>query len=282
MASRMDKYNTVSNDVARVSSNEKLYSEKTNKTPITAVSNPNEINISNLSNNSSSRAEYKRTKHVNELIKNDEDKNIDEAIKEDLLFEDTFDEKDFNLNAHLERAKKNNEEVMQKYHKLTETILSGMNFIDENTYKTKLTDERKSELIKSLNNLNNEESKNNKVTTKNEPEVIEEAELFADLMGGDDTIVIPPINIENNSSSKTVTKPIYLEDSFDDTIDISNEMKIQDTSFYSKSISFKQSDFDNSKKGKNKVNVILSIILALIMLTILGICIYILFQIINA
>ncbi|MFV0275136.1 MAG: hypothetical protein ACK5HL_02715 [Bacilli bacterium] len=253
MASRMDRYksDTKEFEVVRSKSNKNLYKNIPNiKTTNRNVYN-NEYDISDLKNNvATTREQYKKNKALGIITPVDttsfEEKS--NTYEKDIFKKSYFDEEmTFDINHHLEKAKKENEDVMKRYHKLTETVASGMAYID----------------IEKLEKRKENYIADTPKKSENSLEILD----FLKPEKNDEEINKPITEIEKTFK----TKPFYEEE----TTDEEKELLI-DKTFFTSTLKLKNSDFVGNKTSH--VKTIILIFIALVLIAILIGSIYMLIQ----
>ncbi|MGM9877232.1 MAG: hypothetical protein ACI33S_01155 [Bacilli bacterium] len=298
MSSRMDKYeNNIGYDsLSRTKRNEHIYNS-TDMNELSRIKTNNNVSI--ISDSGKTVNLEKIKSYIDSINNNDEDErkkiSIDIPEKEELVIV-RKEEKDYDINAVLEKAKENQETDYEenRHRKINNTQIDILKSIKiKNTKKP-------DDLTPSIDELNTEEKtivdliqniQNNSSNTKKESK----NDLFEELMGEDgDTIVMganDSSNIKEELLSMTqdldniklpendFTQEINIEieklksknDDEDDSDD-TDEIK-QDNSFYTNSVSFDKSDFEGFEDLEDrakKSSVLTKIAIVLVLLLLLG------------
>ncbi|MDD6272855.1 MAG: hypothetical protein PUA90_05010 [bacterium] len=298
MSSRMDKYeNNISYDsLSRTKRNEHIYNS-TDMNELSRIKTNNNVSI--ISDGGKTVNLEKIKSYIDSINNNDEDErkkiSIDIPEKEELVIV-RKEEKDYDINAVLEKAKENQETDYEenRHRKINNTQIDILKSI-------KIKNTKKSEdLTPSVDELNTEEKtivdliqniQNNSSNAKKESK----NDLFEDLMGEDDDTVVMGAkdngNIKEELLSMTqdleniklpendFTQEINIEieklkskDNEEDDSDNTDEIK-QDDSFYTNSVSFDKSDFEGFEDLEDtakKSSMLTKIAIVLVLLLLLG------------
>lgn len=292
MDSRVEKYRyeeEVTEVPSRVAKNQKLYDNLS--MPDFSQMKPNDnIKVIETSGN---RIDLEKIKKYIDMNVEEEAKTRSVVVKEeitDIPQENIFEEeKDYDINSILEKAKENKETYYEdeKHRKLRDTqydILSKIKVYDEE----EKTEEDKTEVElntdeKTLIDLIN-------TVTKNKTDLLEELRK-----GTEDTIVTAPITEETNDEiisdvikSYKEEKEEPIEENKEETVlkpldEDNTSIKSLDKSFYTNSMTFSKEDFEgfeelekNVKKNNTFVKVGIVILVLLAIATILVILKYVL------
>ncbi len=292
MDSRVEKYRyeeEVTEVPSRVAKNQKLYDNL--GMPDFSQMKPNDnIKVIETSGN---RIDLEKIKKYIDMNVEEEAKTRSVVVKEeitDIPQENIFEEeKDYDINSILEKAKENKETYYEdeKHRKLRDTqydILSKIKVYDEE----EKTEEDKTEVElntdeKTLIDLIN-------TVTKNKTDLLEELRK-----GTEDTIVTAPITEETNDKiisdvikSYKEEKEEPIEENKEETVlkpldEDNTSIKNLDKSFYTNSMTFSKEDFEgfeelekNVKKNNTFVKVGIVILVLLAIATILVILKYVL------
>ena len=262
MKSRMDRYyNDDEQFVGRSKKNEQLYREKdysVYSSNETIIDTNNEIDITKLKDIIKSREDYQRAKSYRNMLN---DKKFD---YDDIPYEvDDYEEKDYDINALLEKVKneKENKDGKDEVRKLRNTqydILSNLDIKRKSDVTPPSEEIKKEELQDLIDSITHKsEDKENINETEGDP-----FDLLSELKSSDNTMVTDPIDkIEEVKDQKETTQKIEPEKDNDD-----------ETSFYSDSFTFSKKDFEGFKdlqkdvKSGNKLIKVLIFILVLIII----------------
>lgn len=230
VSSRMDKYYSEKEVVGlRTKKNERLYEEinygdlsDINLASNARVIGDNENNIDiNKIKEMLEKSYYEEPKKVNPIkVDVDEEENVDDEIT-----------KEYDINSILEKARLDKEvdyekDRLKKIHDTQYDILKSLDIEKEKE------EHKKENLIDLINTINEKEK-----TRELDP-----LDILEDLKGSDNTVVLDGINKEvNNQDIKDTIKE-----------EVKKEM---DKSFYTNSITFTQSDFDDFNDLKENVAV---------------------------
>lgn len=256
MSSRMDKYNTMRNTVnenynsdvysaygSRSRKNEELYHEMTH----------DELEEINLASNAHIIGENEKNIDVERIKQLLEKKYHEEPRKSRVLLKEQDDEeyeeekkeetKEYNINAIIEKAKQEKEidyerERLKKVRDTQYDILRGLSLNDKEEEKeeSKVTS-NKDDLVNLINTITEQE-----LTREMNP-----LDILTDLKGNDDTVVLDGIKEEiDKKLEETTNKPIENSLKGDLKRDI-------DKTFYTNSVSFSKSDFDDFNDLKEDV-----------------------------
>lgn len=241
MSSRMDKYNRTSNDTdynydynynrtssygSRSRKNEELYQEMNHDelTEINLASNAHVIGENNRNIDVEKIKELLEKKYREEprksrsLIKQQEE--IEEEVEEPK--EET---KEYNINAIIEKAKQDKEidyerERLKKVRDTQYDILKGLSLNEEKEEEPSKVTSNKDDLVNLINTITEKE-----LTREMDP-----LDILTDLKGSENTVVLDGIK---EQVEKEEQKPKE------------NDKKEIDKTFYTNSVSFSKSDFDD-------------------------------------
>lgn len=294
----MDKYekNISYDSLSRTKRNEHIYNS-TDMNELSRIKTNNNVSI--ISDGGKTVNLEKIKSYIDSINNNDEDErkkiSIDIPEKEELVIV-RKEEKDYDINAVLEKAKENQETDYEenRHRKINNTQIDILKSI-------KIKNTKKSEdLTPSVDELNTEEKtivdliqniQNNSSNAKKESK----NDLFEDLMGEDDDTVVMGAkdngNIKEELLSMTqdleniklpendFTQEINIEieklkskDNEEDDSDNTDEIK-QDDSFYTNSVSFDKSDFEgfeDLEETAKKSSILTKIAIVLVLLLLLG------------
>lgn len=259
MKSRMDRYYNANNKfVGRTTKNENLYKEtdySVYSSNETIIDTNNEIDITKLKDIIKSREDYQRAKSYRNML-NDKKFDYDDVSYE----EDTYEEKDYDINALLDKVKKEKNTVHEedKYRKLRNTqydILSNLDI--KNKHKTNQIneEEEKQDLQGLIDSITHK-------TNSNESKTLDPTDLLSDLKA------------ENTMVTDPITEDTLKEKEIEELQKKKGLNEESDTSFYSDSFSFSKKDFEGFQdlqddvKSNNILIKILIFILVIIILTI--------------
>lgn len=263
MASRMEKYyKTFESTNKRSQKNQDLYNEiyeapsYSNIEAVATLEHTNEIDITKIKNMLKNREDYKRQKEYREIVNPLKEK---EEIKIDHQIEEI---KPYDIKEELEKIKAEETED-DKYRSLGNT---NYNILKELKIKNNVKDEEEDlkELINTitstslLNKLDNEELSLN---------------MFDDLASSGNTIVS-----ENNTVEALLEEAKALEKRKEET-----DTSTLDNSFFTSSLAFDKSDFEDSidTSKKNKVSLKIKITVAAIFFIISAIVIFLIYKVIG-
>lgn len=294
MPSRMDKYNSEEiSSSSRISKNQNLYKELSSNKRFTEFNDSEKDNILDLSTvdnniNENRRSSYKKARLLNDATGKSENKrsgfNINSSYQK--LLGEVDKEKTYNVNDILELARKNRtdldeEEKRRKLKSVEYSILS-----DLSQEKLKEYHDRKEKGISKYEEENLEELINT-ITSKTVRNKIDN-ELLGDLLpdNDSDTLISTKLlkELEDGSLDDTDENEFEKEE-VENTADLEKGL---DKSFYTRSMDLKREDlilksdeddisddYYNIEDGRNGVGkTILIIIIVLIIVGIIGYCIY--------
>lgn len=242
MSSRMDKYNRTSNDTeynydynynrtssygSRSRKNEELYQEMNHDelTEINLASNAHVIGENNRN------IDVEKIKELLEKKYHEEPRKSRSLIKQQEEIEEEVEEpkeetKEYNINAIIEKAKQDKEidyerERLKKVRDTQYDILKGLSLNEEKEEEepSKVTS-NKDDLVNLINTITEKE-----LTSKMDP-----LDILTDLKGSENTVVLDGIK---EQVEKEEQKPKE------------TEKKEIDKTFYTNSVSFSKSDFDD-------------------------------------
>lgn len=242
MSSRMDKYNRTSNDTeynydynynrtssygSRSRKNEELYQEMNHDelTEINLASNAHVIGENNRN------IDVEKIKELLEKKYHEEPRKSRSLIKQQEEIEEEVEEpkeetKEYNINAIIEKAKQDKEidyerERLKKVRDTQYDILKGLSLNEEREEEepSKVTS-NKDDLVNLINTITEKE-----LTSKMDP-----LDILTDLKGSENTVVLDGIK---EQVEKEEQKPKE------------NDKKEIDKTFYTNSVSFSKSDFDD-------------------------------------
>ena len=262
MQTRMEKYTDVHEEVGqRYKKNEDLYKrisdQELDKYTVRTNATVLDDNGTNI--------DVEHIKKILDTKYNSTPKRKSIVIPEDNTEEvtDVIETKEYDINLILEKAKENESTDYDKnrFKKLRDTqydILKELNLNSEDSSKDDLEDD-KDELRELINTITQKELENR----KKEAEGDDPLDLFPDLKGDDDTVVLDGMKEE---IEQTLENQAAIE-----------EAKLEN-SFYTTTSAFTQSDFDDFDDLKKEVKghkILLTIVTILIVVAILF-CIYLL------
>lgn len=253
MSSRMDKYkddvNNNSNnsrDVvygSRSRKNEDLYQEMMH----------NDIKDVNLTSNAhvigenNKNIDIDKVKELLEKKYHEEPRKSRSLVKEDVFEEPKYEEKEetkeYNINAIIEKAKQDKEidyekERLKKVRDTQYDILKGLSLEKEEKIDQSKVTSNKEDLVNLIEAINEKEATRE----------INPLDILTDLKGSDDTVILDGINEE--VEKKLNTEPIST--SVKDTVKEEVKKEI-DKTFFTNSVSFSKSDFDDFNDLKENV-----------------------------
>lgn len=241
MSSRMDKYNRTSNDNdynydynynrtssygSRSRKNEELYQEMNHDelTEINLASNAHVIGENNRN------IDVEKIKELLEKKYHEEPRKSRSLIKQQEEIEEEVEEpkeetKEYNINAIIEKAKQDKEidyerERLKKVRDTQYDILKGLSLNEEKEEEPSKVTSNKDDLVNLINTITEKE-----LTSKMDP-----LDILTDLKGSENTVVLDGIK---EQVEKEEQKPKE------------NEKKEIDKTFYTNSVSFSKSDFDD-------------------------------------
>lgn len=241
MSSRMDKYNRASNDTdynydysynrmssygSRSRKNEELYQEMNHDelTEINLASNARVIGENNKN------IDVEKIKELLEKKYREEPRKSRSLIKQQEEIEEEFVEpkeetKEYNINAIIAKAKQDKEidyerERLKKVRDTQYDILKGLSLNEEEKEENSKVTSNKDDLVNLINTITEKE-----LTREMNP-----LDILTDLKGSDNTVVLDGIK---EKVEKEEQKPKE------------NNQKEIDKTFYTNSVSFSKSDFDD-------------------------------------
>ncbi len=256
MASRMDRYYKTEDNISqRTQKNKSLY---------------NEIH------NTITYDDYKQIPRINEISEEklkeliEEEKKPKRQYKEisrPSVFEEIDKEqKNYDINEALEKAKNNNQRQNYNYHKLTKEQLELIDKIKNYKASKKEDDENLNELLNTLASTSLLKDLNDKDLSLN---------LLSDLKSDDENTQVAGIETVNEILE---AKEKYEKENKDDNFVEENTEKI-DNSFYTSSMKFDREDFDDIEEIKtnlNKNNKLMKIITIILIISLISVVILIL------
>jgi len=258
MASRMERYYGNAK-VERSDRNKELYrrlqnlESYSNIESVATIENTNEIDITKIQNLLKNRENYKKEKKYYEVISKKEEEEKRESILDD------YDEKNYDINEILNKAKNERIEEYKTNKRLDNTqynILKSLQLKDKDYTEDK-----------ELRNLIDSITANNKDRNLSEEDYDYEADLFDDLKSN--TVV---------GSSESIKDIINNEKN---NYNIENTDNKIDNSFYTSSLGFTKNDFEDLKNINHNIkrnNILIKILLAIIIVVVIGFVLYILFS----
>ncbi len=262
MASRMDRYHQREERSVR---NEELYKSienlgnYTNIEGVIAIDKTNEIDITRVKAMLKSREEYQKGKQYRQLVS-------EEEPEEEPVPEEVEEEKNYDIRDVLTKAKDTRTEPIEDYR-----VLKNVNYdVAEKISPRKLQKEEVTkELVESV--------------TIPKPDLTdakeEEAGLFDSLKS--DTMVGDPSSIKKIIEEAKEEEQKQAEEK---RLEESNNLGNIDTTFFTSSLGFKDSDFEDLKNlGENikKHNVLLRVLIVCLVLVGLSIVVVLLIQFLN-
>lgn len=241
MSSRMDKYNRTSNDNdynydydynrtssygSRSRKNEELYQEMSHDelTEINLASNAHVIGENNRN------IDVEKIKELLEKKYHEEPRKSRSLIKQQEEIEEEVEEpkeetKEYNINAIIEKAKQDKEidyerERLKKVRDTQYDILKGLSLNEEKEEEPSKVTSNKDDLVNLINTITEKE-----LTREMDP-----LDILTDLKGSENTVVLDGIK---EQVEKEEQKPKE------------NDKKEIDKTFYTNSVSFSKSDFDD-------------------------------------
>ncbi len=282
MRSRMDRYRNLNTDeYNRLDKNKELYENVSNNTKYTNfidVDNSNTYLLDTTKKNYQTREDYQQLReYTSREIKPKVQKELDEF---NYLYQD-HENRVYDINSVLKSAKENRgiKDELEEKRKLKNTnynILASLNkeelekYRQEKKMKNKPDEDELRDLINTITSktLAGEISKETSV------------DLLSDLMA---TSVGDKIIKEKDLSlSKEILDKDSLKKLDDAKKDINNSQKTKDDimkdidkSFYTKSMDLSDKDFFSDEEDeKTKVPVVIKVLLIIILLALIGVCIY--------
>ncbi len=258
MKSRMDRYHTGTEEiklnrqpVGRTSRNQDLYKKRDYNiysSNETVIDTSNEVDISKIKSIIKSREDYQRAKSYRSML-NDKTFDLDDISYE----EDTYDEKDYDINTLLQKVKenKNTNNDEDKVRKLRNTQYDILSKLDvKSKEKNKSPEIQKEELKDLINTITHKENDTS-------------LDLLEELKGENTTIIKAATELEKEGLNS------------EDLIKIKEKEKKEiERDFYSDSFTFSKKDFEgfqdleSSVKSNNKLIKVLIFILIVIILTV--------------
>ena len=265
LKTRMERYFTDQEEIARTSKNQDLYQDIYTDLPssnVTVLNNESEIDISKIKELVQNREGYKRVKDYQTVLNTP---SLDEDNEEYDIYED-IDNKIYDINMILEDAKsKRGPSDREKYRSLRNTqydILSKLNLNeaaepdpeDEMVTDFFTQDKTMKDFITSLHTevTGGEEKTLSQTKTS--------VDLFADLKGSDNTILTEAITEEKAKTVKTTSE--------------------EDETFYTSHMNFTKEDFEgfqnlqSTVKKNNKLIKVLIAILTVIIIAVAGFVVF--------
>lgn len=252
MSSRMDKYNRVNYDPdsnydynnrmssygSRSRKNEELYQEMSHDelTEINLASNAHVIGENDKNIDVEKIRELLEKKYREEPRKSRSLVKVQEDFEED--FEETKEEttKEYNINAIIEKAKQDKEvdyerERLKKVRDTQYDILKGLSLKEDNEEEPSKVTSNKDDLVHLINTITEKE-----MTREMDP-----LDILTDLKGSENTVVLDGVK-EEIEKQNTTTIPKKEQDK-----------KEIDKTFFTNSVSFSKSDFDDFNDLKEDV-----------------------------
>lgn len=292
MRSRMDRYNTTNKSntsTSRSTKNKELYDtvgSNTRYTTFTNVRDANAIELNNNTKNYNTREDYQKVKDYYSYSK--EPKRKQEIEEFNYWYQDR-DNKIYDINSVIDEAKKNRKEIdelegKRKLKNENYNILSSLNKEElENYLKEKKNSTRpdKEELKELINTITSK-------TLCGEIDQETGVNLLSDLMAtqAHDAVVMEKENKEEkddilDKDVDLVLEAKKLEEKIEQKQKENKSSKIfkdMDESFYTRSMDLSDKDFDMDddlvKDLKPKIPLFLKIILALVLISLIGILVY--------
>ncbi len=254
MSSRMDKYNTNENYEQPISTtygsrarkNEELYQEITHDeiTDINLASNAHVIGENNNNNIDVDKIreilekKYREEPHKSRAF-------VREEPKEELRVEEKKEEtKEYNINAIIAKAKKEKEidyekERLKRVRDTQYDILKGLNLEKEPEEEASKVTRNKEDLVNLIKTITDQEA-----TRELNP-----LDILTDLKGSDNTVVLDGIKEEIEKKEKEETTKM------EKPTESKKEEKKQDfdKTFFTNSVAFSKSDFDDFNDLKENV-----------------------------
>lgn len=258
MKSRMEKYYDESNQYIqkRTSKNSDLYREITNTelTDFNLASNAKVIGENESDSVNVDRLKEILEKNYQGVSKRSQVKLAPEIEEEDLELEKT---KEYDINTILEKARESKEVDYEKERlkKLRDTqydILKQLDINDEEERESKAADSKtKEELLSLINTITENELQKTKLD-------LDPLDILSDLKGDENTVVM---------GAKEFTEELQVEEEKQ-----KKESKNKaDDSFYTNSLAFTQSDFDDFNDLKDEVAANKIVVRILIILVVIAI-----------
>lgn len=252
MSSRMDRYYENDEFVgSRTKRNEQLYQEI----------NLNELEDVNLTSNAhvigDNNIDLDKIKELLEKQYQEEPKKINVFNEPQEIKESSFDSeetKEYDINAILEKAKSTKEvdyerDRLKKIHDTQYDILKQLDVEKEEEQESSKVTSNKEDLVNLIHTI----------TEKEMAKEMDPLDILTDLKGGDNTVVLEGIKkeAEDQEIKKTVKEEVKKE---------------IDKTFYTNSLSFTQSDFDDFNDLKEDIEsnkIIIRVLLAIVVIALL-------------
>ena len=261
MQTRMEKYTEAHEEVGlRFKKNEELYKTISDE----ELNNYTVKTNATVLDNNGTNIDVEHIKRILETRYNEAPKRKSIVVPEDdqIKTDDVIETKEYDINLILQKAKEqeNADYDKNRFKKLRDTqydILKDLNLSENKTEDEK--PDSKNELMELINTITQKELENQK------NKVEDPLDLFPDLKGSDDTVVLEGMKDEiteyMSQSDLEVDKPTPKNEHLD------NEEGL-DNSFYTTSTVFTQSDFDDFEDLKKEVkgNKILLIIVTVLII----------------
>lgn len=296
MSSRLEKYNSSSyEELSRVKKNEDSYSS-TDMNSLSRIKTNNNVSVISDAKKEIDLEKIKKYIHDNDNEEEYKRTVILEFPKEEEVSVIRKEEKEYDINSILERAKDNRESDYEenRHRKINNTQIDILKSIKIKEEEQKAIDDDTTGPIEELNT--EEKTLVELINGISTHKKTNKQDLFADLMGGDDDTVVAPINEEINKESlkeellnitqdlesikdpgNEFTKEINIEKEKlkqeDSEYEKTEDILKADKSFYTNSITFDKSDFvefEDLEKEVKKNSVFTKFVIALIILLLLG------------
>lgn len=271
MQTRMEKYTDAHEEVGlRFKKNEDLYKTISEE----ELNNYNVKTNATVIDNNGTNIDVEHIKRILETRYNSTPKRKSIVVPEDEQTQnlDVIETKEYDINLILQKAKEqeNSDYDKNRFKKLRDTqydILKDLNLSEPN--KNEKEDDKpveKDELMNLINTITQKELENRE---KNSSDPLD---LFPDLKGNDDTVVLEGMKDELNEyiSSNEITLSEDIKNEVKDDVKEQSEITDNslDNSFYTTSTVFTQSDFDDFEDLKKEVkgNKILLIIVTVLII----------------
>jgi len=271
MQTRMEKYTDAHEEVGlRFKKNEDLYKTISEE----ELNNYNVKTNATVIDNNGTNIDVEHIKRILETRYNSAPKRKSIVVPEDEQTQnlDVIETKEYDINLILQKAKEqeNSDYDKNRFKKLRDTqydILKDLNLSEPK--KNEKEDDKpveKDELMNLINTITQKELENRE---KNSSDPLD---LFPDLKGNDDTVILEGMKDELNEyfSSNEITLSEEIKNEVKDDVKEQSEITDNslDNSFYTTSTVFTQSDFDDFEDLKNEVkgNKILLIIVTVLII----------------
>ena len=271
MQTRMEKYTDAHEEVGlRFKKNEDLYKTISEE----ELNNYNVKTNATVIDNNGTNIDVEHIKRILETRYNSAPKRKSIVVPEDEQTQnlDVIETKEYDINLILQKAKEqeNSDYDKNRFKKLRDTqydILKDLNLSEPK--KNEKDDDKpveKDELMNLINTITQKELENRE---KNSSDPLD---LFPDLKGNDDTVVLEGMKDELNEyfSSNEITLSEEIKNEVKDDVKEQSEITDNslDNSFYTTSTVFTQSDFDDFEDLKKEVkgNKILLIIVTVLII----------------